>query len=760
MKKFLILIYISICTSTLYSQSKLVGNIYDSKTGESLPGATVFIPELKIGAISNANGVYELRNLPKNKFLVQVSFLGYASVVKTVNIDSITTMDFALAESNIEAQEITVTGSSVSSENSKSSISVIPLSRTELISMPATNIINALASIPGISEVSTGGAVSKPVIRGLGYNHVVTLNEGVRQEGNQWGDEHGIEIDQFSADRIEILKGPASLFYGSDAMGGVINILEPIPAPYNSIRGEATSVYATNANSTMNSLRFEGNNEGIIWHAQGSYKNSAAYKTPIETVYNSGSNELNFNSFLGINKGWGYSHIYFSRYDAFIGSIEGKRDPITNKFVDSQGNIVPDSKLNSRTLDVPFQNVIHTRVTSISNFLFGPNSLKLNLGFQTNDRKEYPESKTEPGLYFHLNTLSYDAKYYLRLPENAEFVTGISGMLQNNLNKGNEFLVPDYNLTDGGLFVYFKKELNAVSFNAGARYDIRFINSQRLDTLFNKFSNKFLAFSGSMGMTWKISNTLNLKLNVGRGFRAPNIAELASNGIHEGTFRYEKGNQNLKPETSLQFDGEISANYSFVNASLSLFYNMIDNYIFQQHKNLDSITINKIRYPEYYYVQGNSVLYGGEASIDMHFVDQMHFENTLAYVRGINESTNISLPLIPATTFTHTLKWKFKNEKTSNLKNTYVSLGISNHLKQNHIDTFETTTLGYVLLNASIGGNVKFYKNILTFFINGNNLTNTTYFDHLNRLKYLGISNMGRNISFGINIPFGITGDI
>jgi len=189
-----------------------------------------------------------------------------------VDITKSSTRDFLLEDAVIEAKEVVITGSGISTDNRRSSNSITPITKTQLFTTPATNLINAVSAVPGLSEISSGGDISKPVIRGLSYNHVVTLNEGVRQEGQQWGDEHGIEIDQFSADRIEVLKGPASLFYGSDAMGGVINILEPIHAPLNSMRGEFASQFATNNRMTNNTLMLEGNHQGYLWRGRISYK--------------------------------------------------------------------------------------------------------------------------------------------------------------------------------------------------------------------------------------------------------------------------------------------------------------------------------------------------------------------------------------------------------------------------------------------------------------------------------------------------------
>jgi len=761
-----IILFIFIASSS-FAQTTLKGKIIDKANNEPIIGAVVYFPDIKTGCVSDKNGMYNISNLPKLKLLVQVSFIGYSVYTENIDLSKTNEKIFELESSFIEVNEIVITGSAVSSDKNKSSVSIVTINKNDLKNTPGTNIINALSNIPGLSEVTTGGDISKPVIRGLGYNHVVILNEGVRQEGNQWGDEHGIEIDQFSVDRIEILKGPASLLYGSDAMGGVLNILEPIPAPFDTKKIEVLSNYSTNNKLTSSSLMFEGNKKGFVWHARSTYKNSASYQTPTEYVYNSGFHETNYNIMLGLHKSWGYSHLYFSNYNSFIGMIEGVKDSISNKFIDINGIIVPDDILKSRTLEVPFQNINHTKFTSVNNFIIAKGQLKVNAGYQTNNRKEFAETKTSPNLFFHLTTATYDVKYQFKELNNFENVIGFSGMSQKNENKGNEFLVPDYRLQDFGGFAFLKKNYKKLTYNLGLRFDTREIIGEQLlidsigfpsvigDTLFKAFNTNISAFSGAIGITYAINKAINLKANIGKGYRAPNIAELGSNGVHEGTFRYELGNSDLKPETSTQFDIEISAQSKKANITFDGFYNIIDNYIYYRNLNNEKKNIDGTDYPVYRYIQGNSLLYGFEVSTDFHIIKDIHFENSISYVKGENLQTHLPLPLIPALHSKHLIKWNIKT-KSKLFINTYILFCANNYLKQNRYDIFETETKGYTLLDMGLGTDIKLFAQTITAFINVSNITNVKYYDHLNRLKYSGIYNMGRNITFGFNLPINI----
>lgn len=759
-----ICLFLSLLQITVWGQNGLSGKVTDKGTGESLPGAAIYLPDLKVGTTSDEEGYYTLKNLPNTAIIVQVTYLGYKSAVATIDVRKKAVYNFELTISAIEAQEVVVTGNVLSSDNQRSSIAITPIGREQLMTGISTNLINSISKIPGVSEITTGSGISKPVIRGLGYNHIVTINEGIRQEGNQWGDEHGIEIDQFSADRIEVLKGPASLFYGSDAMGGVINILEPVPAELNTIGGEYISQFAVNGEVFSNSLMVQGNHDGWIWRVRGSYKNAASWRTPTEWVYNSGYREFDGSAMAGVVKKWGFSHLHFSTWNTDLGMIEGERDSLTGRFTDYTGKVITGREAASRDIDVPFQIIHHQKISSVTHLLFGKSKIKVNLGYQENDREEYGESKEEAGLFFHLKTMTYDVKYLLRAGDSTELAAGFSGMTQQNENRGPEYLVPDYHLQDLGGFIYAKRSWEKVTINLGIRFDHRYVAGDPLiqdlkerssfhgDTIFQSFTTGFTAITGSTGLTYQPNENWHMKLNLGRGFRAPNIAELASNGVHEGTFRYEIGNADLQSETSFQIDGEIGWGNKAFNIALNGYYNIIDQYIYLCRINQETIEVAGDLYPLYRYVQGNSLIGGFEAEIDIHPVDALHIDNSLDYVRGQNLSTDQPLPFIPAMHLSNEVKWTFKTKKNSRIKQPYAGIEIETHFRQDKTDQFETHTPGYTLLNASAGAKIRIQRQWMTVFLNGENLTNVRYYDHLSRLKEVGIYNKGVNINIGVII--------
>lgn len=244
----------------------LSGVVTDKANGSTIPGATVAIPDLRVGTVTDVNGKYTLTNLPKGVYLVQVSFIGYGTFNDRVDLAKTSTLNVQLQSSSIEEAEVVVTGVSKATEIKRDPVPMAAVSKTYIDQHSAsTNVIEEIANIPGVSAVTTGPNVSKPFIHGLGYNRVVTLEDGIRQEGQQWGDEHGIEVDQNSIDRIEVIKGPASLSYGSDAIGGVVNMLTPPPIDKGKILGSFTGDYGTNQGSLGGSFRLYGNQNGLVW---------------------------------------------------------------------------------------------------------------------------------------------------------------------------------------------------------------------------------------------------------------------------------------------------------------------------------------------------------------------------------------------------------------------------------------------------------------------------------------------------------------
>lgn len=765
----------------------LTGKILDAKTGELLPGASVYFADDKIGTSADANGRYSLTNIPPGHHVVEITHAGYATLVEHIELTSDMEKDFKLSSVVIENQGVIITGVSGATSIRKSPVPVTSIRKSALLQSSSTNIIDALSHVPGVSQLSTGPAISKPFIRGLGYNRVVIVNEGVRQEGQQWGDEHGVEIDELSVTRVEVLKGPASLMYGSDALAGVINFITNTPVAEGTMKGNILSNYQSNNGLFAVNGNVAANKNGLNWNLYGTYKSAGDYKNKYDgKVLNSRFNEKNVGGYIGINKGWGYSHLIFSRFDQRLGLVEGDRDDATGKFILFAGSplerIATAADIDTRDLFVPQQRVQHNRLILDNNFAIKKSRLKINLGYQNNLRQEFgnPEDPAEKELFFDLKTINYNLQWQLPAMKEWHTTIGVNGMKQNNENKGEEALIPAYSIFDIGGFVYLQRLFKKATLSGGVRVDNRSVNSKELndgvDIKFPAFTRSFSNFSGSVGVSFEPTDAVTLKANIARGFRAPSLAELASNGAHEGTNRYEYGEQNLKSETSLQLDGGIDIDNEHFSIGLSAFYNRMNDFIF--YRKLESVlggdslvNVNGDNIPAFQFDQHNAALAGIEGSVDIHPhpLDWLHFENTISFVRGrfddaVDGSDN--LPLIPAARLVSELRGDFKKAGKA-FRNLYIKLEADKTFAQKNAFTgydTETATSGYTLLNAGFGADVLNNKKKVAFSINLaiNNISDIAYQNHLSRLKYAaknmltgrnGVFNTGRNISVKLNVP-------
>ena len=684
---------------------------------------------------------------------------------------------------HLNLNEVTVTGVTGDTKLKHATAPVSIVTPQILKATASTNIIDAIAHQPGVSQLTTGGSISKPIIRGLGYNRVVVMSEGVRQEGQQWGDEHGVEVDGSSVGSVEILKGPASLMYGSDAMAGVVILHAQPTLAEGELKGNISTEYQTNNGLFNYSLQMAGNQKGFVWDARYSDKMAHAYKNKYDGyVPGSQFRERAGRLMLGLNKGWGHSRLTWTAYHLTPGIVEGERDAETGELDHEDGWT---GHQYSKTL--PFQQVKHYKAVWDNSLNLSSGYLKAIIGYQQNRRQEFEEEMDEYELYFKLHTLTYDLRYVTNEFNGWKLSTGIGGMYQKSGNEGEEYLIPDYRLFDFGFYATATKSLgDNWTLNGGLRYDHRRLHGYELmedgDVRFANFSRHFNGVTGSIGAVCNINEHFNLRLNLARGFRTPNMSELASNGVHEGSLRYEIGNQDLKAEYSMQADLGLEFTSQYVSAQLSLFANRIDNYIFT-HRLADEIEEG---YLTYAYTQGDARLLGFEAGVDLHPVHSVHFSNTFSFVDAQQmhaEPGTKYLPFTPAPKWASELKWElFHHSHTtvnhhhttdaahrSVLNNLYIAAGLDCYLKQSHIysaDDTETATPGYALLNLSAGTDIQVKgKKIAEFYITADNLLNKAYQNHLSRLKYAdenvvtgrrGVYNMGRNITFKLVVPISL----
>lgn len=629
-------------------------------------------------------------------------------------------------DSCVHLSEVVVTGLTGSTRINQLPAPVAVISPEELQSHSSTNIIDAISSQPGMSQITTGSGISKPVIRGLGYNRVLVVNDGIRQEGQQWGDEHGIEVDGEAVHSVEIMKGPASLMYGSDAMAGVILLHDAPLMAEGEMSASASTEYQTNSHLFAYSANTQGNKKGFVWNWRWTQRWAGEFRNPVNgRVHNSQFRERALKGMLGMKERWGHSLLKMSYFHQRPGIIEA-----------------PDED--------PFQKINHYKVVTDNMFYVGEGVLKAIVGYQHNRRQEYEEDQV--GLDFMLHTVNYDVRYVF--PFSWKLNVGTNGMWQQSKNKGVEVLIPAYHLMDFGLFTTASESFGPVHISGGLRFDHRHVNWEPINATTQQLTDKrnFYAVTGSIGAIWNVTPNLDVRLNIARGFRAPNMSELGSDGEHEGTFRYEVGNADLKPEYSWQGDLGLDFSSEYFSAKLSLFVNRITNYIFAEKTGGVSAEGTSI----FRFTQGDARILGGEATAILHPIHHLHWENSFSYVNSVQmhqpEETKY-LPFTPAPRWMSTVHYDIKGSCPW-IKNLFAEAQMECYLKQNNVyrlNNTETPTPSYTLFNVVTGTDILIHgKRFASLHLSVNNLFNRAYRNHLSRLKEGGIYNMGRNIAMKV----------
>ncbi len=820
MKKiFLFFISILFINANLFAQNSLKGKVVDVATNNALAATQIYIADLKTGAIADADGNYAINNLPQGTYLVEAKLLGYATVTQVVTVLGDVVANFNLTVSKNELHEVVITGTAVGTDLQHSPAAITEVSHDYLNEHSGTNVIDALSNIPGVSAMTDGQSVAKPVIRGLGYNRVLTLNDGVMQMDQPWFDEFGIEVDPNSVDRAEILKGPASLAYGSDAVAGVINLIPEKPLTPGEMKGDVLFNYQTNNGLIDNMVHVAGNTNGIAWSGRIDNIMAHAYQNANDGyVLNSQFSNFNADGTIGIHRKWGYSQIHGSYFDMATGIVDGTRDSsgtmLQANNSATNGYEVPTNQMfKSYTPLVINQRIRHTKLVWDNSVAVGKGRFTALFSFQKNQRQETndPTIPNTPDIYYLSNAATYDVRYIFPQSIGFNLAVGSNGAYQESKSLGTVMLIPDYNFLQMGGFAIASKQIGKLNISGGLRYDNRTFNGidHWVDSTtqaatsanaanafheFNGFTHNYNGISGSVGATYDFTKNFFGKINVARGFRAPNVAECGANGVHDGTPVYEMGDNNLKPETSLEEDVTLGYNAKDFSIEANGFLNDINNFIYakslQSYAGGDSINnslsaVGLGSAPVYQYSNGKAEMFGGEIGLNIHpsALPWVELNSTFSIVdgglKGVADSVKY-LPFVPPTKITTELKFNIKSVGKS-LKNVYIKVGMIDVMQQSHVYlqsavynglmpttaeyiASQSATKGYVLFSAGIGGNVinKEGKTVCKIYVVGNNLFNTAYMDYMNRFKYLpvnlstgrvGVFNMGRNISVKVIVP-------
>ena len=712
----------------------LKGKVLDFETGSGIPFAKIYCLETQNGANADSSGAWQLDNIIDNQMTLQISAPEYDSkIIKVEGYDS--EIIVKMNPAHIHLDEVIIS----TSDSKLQRYSAFPVESrkiADLNKIEQTNLVDALSNIPGIYNFSTGNGIAKPVIRGLSGMRVLTSQNGLRLENQQWGADHGFAVLNLGIDRVEVIKGPSSLIYGADALGGVIYLADEPYANLNNEEIKASTKFETNSLATFNKISYKKSKDNLRFAVYGGYfsrnnytigDNDLLNPSNKEFVVNSKNSGGSFKTAIGYNKkNWITNFRYQLLY--FQNGLPGHThdaNPDVSSFL---------SYSRDRSYSIPAQKIFNHLAQWENKFYFKNDEVIAQLGFTSNELKEYGEKVSVAGINMTLQNTSYNVRWKHHFNKHFEIVSGSQGMLQSNTNGqyAEEILVPDANFTDLGAFSLIKGTFNLWNIQAGARYDQRSITeitSGGFDKIFN-------GINYSAGIS-RSSKKITARFNASTGFRPPHISELLANGVHHATMQYLIGDTSFISERANQIDFYLGTHFDHLEIVINPFINQINNYIYKSPTgDTDAASTLDI----FEMKQTDVIFYGGDIAIHYHphIAHWLHLESNLSLL-----STEQNLPFIPQNRLNNTIKIDCKGE--NKLRINSLSAQYVHFFKQDNVAAYEIPSSAYQLINLGCTGNVS-AKHQINYSLGVNNLLNVRYIDHLSRLKTYGIPNPGRNI--------------
>jgi iron complex outermembrane receptor protein len=711
--------------------------ITDESTGAPVPFALVKAG--KKAASSDLNGHLDLSSWANTDTLF-VSAPGYQG--KKVDQQTIAAEQYKvkLHRSALQVEEVMV---STHKEDPLrlTSLQLQPVDLSKPDQRGAYDLTQALTREAGVSMLSTGVGISKPVIRGLYGSRLLVLISGLRFDNQQWQDEHGLGLSNFGIDRVEIVKGPVSLLYGTEAVGGVLNIIEEKAPEVGIVQSDVQLQTWSNTGGLFLQGGFKKNLGNKWWRIRVGVNNHADYTDGNGSrVLNSRFNGYYLKSSFGFKKGrWKSDNHYQFSFNNF-GFI----------FNDITHFMEADPRW-SRSMSGPHHIVMLNLVSSVNEFRLKNSMLRLNGGFQSNMRTE-DEGGGELSLFMHLTTLQYALKWEKELSSRVSLVLANGGSIENNSNYGRRKIVPDAWMGEQTGSVYLRRQSSKLLLEGGAGTGIRYINTlptkgvNTLDQELRPFTQWRPYWNAMLGLTCFPTKGLNLKANLSTGVRAPNLSELSANGLHEGVYTYELGDPEMTNEQNVNAEAGAFYNSRYVKTGMSIYQNRFQNYIY-----LKPTTGEWFGFPVSVFTQQDATLTGGEAYLKIIPVPKagMSAGITYAQVVGVLDDGEY-LPFMPARKLVPELRYEATSQSVFNY--CFVSMDVV--YPQDLVSTNEKTSPSYNLLNAGLGVAWQKNKTRYNLGLSGNNLLNAAYADHLSRIRYFGFNNPGINLSVNFRMTF------
>lgn len=635
----------------------------------------------------------------------------------------------------------------------------------------------SLKGIAGVNSLQTGPSISKPVIHGLYSNRILIMNNGVRQEGQNWGNDHAPEIDPFIATKLTVIKGAASIRYGSDAIGGVV-LVDPkdMPNQPGTLDGEINLVGMTNGRAGAISGLVEGASankklEGLSWRVQGTGKKAGNAQTANYYLGNTGYNEYDYSATLQYHKAHFGGQLYYSDFSSKIGiasaSVVGSEADLYQAFTRSQP---ADTAHFTYDISRPYQTVDH-RLFKASGYadLGSAGRLEATYAFQRNVRKEYDDdlsynsgtSNTSniPDLNFQLNTQTVDLIW-----EHAPVLNKITGSIGANFITHGNFeqgltyyqLIPNFVDYGGGLFAIEKYETDKWLFEGGLRFDYRWMQAYALNPNFPtqeiRPTYSWQNPTVNAGVQYKFSRELSAMYNFGTAWRPPQVIELFANGIHQSAASFEIGDSTLTLEKA--YNNNLSFTFHnprfFVEAGA--YVNYFHHYIYLK-PDLTTITQATGSYPEFTYTQVNALFEGLDLSLTWKITDHLSFISKSSVVRARNLTIHDWLVFVPADRTDNSLRYTW--DSIGHVRNFHLGIGNLAVARQTRVppnSDYTPPPAGYDLWSADAGVSLPLGKKYIDINLSVTNLTNVAYRDYLNRFRYY-INDLGRNVLLRVTVP-------
>lgn len=768
MKFILAILLLASLSNTIIAQScayTLSGHVEDEDTKEKLVAATASLKETGKQIITNDKGDFVFEGLCAGEYTLLITHVSCDTVEKKITITKDYHVDILMPHTRKVLGDVVVDAQKgIANTGFKKELSGRALEETKGLSLG-----EALNKINGVTMLQTGSTISKPVIHGLHSNRILTINNGVRQEGQQWGNEHAPEIDPFIADKLIVIKGVDELRYGSDAIGGVI-LVEP--KPLRNIPGYAAEIntaYFTNNRQYVVSGAFEQQLKkypDFRYRVQGTFKKGANAATPNYRLNNTGSEERNFSITTGWRKGKFNTELFYSHFATkvgiFTGSHIGNLTDLLNAIAAPKPN---DVFLGQQTYKIqrPYQDVTHDLIKSKTVFYKAEHKFTVLLAGQFNHRKEFDivrsATNNNPQLDLSVFTITEDFSWEHPKKNNFSGIGGIAMMQQDNTYRGRYF-IPNYFAYAFGAYFIEKWNKHNWELQAGMRFDNKSINTTRLkfnnDTVNYDFN--FSTLASSFNAIYKPTNHLRINTNISLASRAPYVNELLSDGIHHGTATYEKGNLALEPEHSINISAGINYQHpgKVFSFDLLLYSNNIRNFIYQQPMPNNPVLTIAGAFPLIAYQQTDAVLRGFDVSTTLQPNEAINWIAKFSFLHARNLKLNDWLILMPANRLSNEISFSLKDGKK--ISRSYISVEMMNVMQQKNVpdDTngkqdYKAPPAAYMLVNMNASATVSIYKKEVTISVGARNVLNTVYRDYLNSMRYFA-DEMGRNISVRFKI--------